>query len=65
MTTAQKRVIRRRYPLEGASDSLCFDLGLQAWQVRNCAKRLGIRVDAALKQRKQRQYTRGKTWEKR
>lgn len=51
--------------MEGASDSLCFDLGLQAWQVRHYAGRMGLHVDEAVKQRKQGRYTGGKTWEER
>lgn len=59
MTETQNQILTSRYPLEGASDSLCRDLGLQAWQVRHYAGRAGLKVNDTLKKRKQRRYTRG------
>ena len=62
---AQQSMIRRRYPAEGASDSLCRDLGMQAWQVRHYARKMNVFVDAKLIRGNRLRYTWGSTWEKR
>ncbi len=46
MTARELRILRERYPTEGASESLCRDLGLHPWQVRSRAKQHGIKCTA-------------------
>lgn len=61
MTTARRnRTLLDRYPTEGASDSLCHDLGMPAWKIRYYANNvLKLKVDPGVKRAKAQLYTTG------
>lgn len=59
LTSTQRRLIRTRYPLEGASESLCRDAGMQPWQVRYIARRLGVKLAAKVRKKQNQRFTTG------
>ena len=52
ITAEQKAILAARYPKDGASRSLCRDLGSPAYKIRHMANRLKLHLDDDVRRKK-------------